>query len=198
MTNLNSEAQRVLADAGITEPEWIAYGGWLAEFTDEAGERQWIPGTEWRGDECGCTDDRCIGYHHDEGEQCGCLPVLIEERAKVNEAYDIWQEYRAAVEANDGRGDQNAYEAAWTRAEAWVRRHYPRAVTFSLDAVVKGERGISATYPGTDPGYVGSMPDGDGYYRQQLWTAGTDRNGHISQEHARTMFAGTTGGSDAD
>lgn len=36
-----------------------------------------------------------------------------------------------------------------SRAEAWVRRHYPRALTFSFDAVVKGERGISATHPRT-------------------------------------------------
>lgn len=191
MTKLNSEARRVLADAGITVRDWITYGGWLTDVTDEAGNREWIPETEWRGDECGCTDDRCIGHHHDEHEECGCLPALIQERTKAQEAYDIWQDYRAAVEANDGRGDQDAYDAAWSRAEAWVRRHYARALTFSLDAVVKGERGISATYPaladGSIPNYVGATPEGDGY-RQQLWTEGTDPNGHVSPERAKTMF----------
>ena len=105
MTKLNSEARRVLADAGITVRDWITYGGWLTDVTDEAGNREWIPETEWRGDECGCTDDRCSGHHHDEHEECGCLPALIQERTKARDAYDIWQDYRAAVEANDGRGD---------------------------------------------------------------------------------------------
>lgn len=188
MTKLNAQARSTLADAGITMRDWIAYGGWLKEDTDETGNRRWVQETEWRGDECGCDDDRCIDYHHDEGEECGCLPVLIENRAKDREAYDIWQAYRAAVEANDGRGDQAAYDAVWSRAEAWVRRHYPRAVSFSLDGVVKGERGISATYPGTDPGYVGSEPEDEGHYRQQLWTEGTNPNGRISHERASTLY----------
>ncbi len=191
MTKLNSEARRVLADTGITVRDWITYGGWLTDVTDQAGNRMWIPETEWRGDECGCTDDRCIGYHHDEHKECGCLPALIQERTKAREAYDIWQDYRAAVEANDGRGDQDAYDAAWSRAEAWVRRHYPRALSFFLDAVVKGERGISATYPpladGSIPNNVGATPEGDGD-RQQLWTEGTDPDGHVSPGRAKTMF----------
>jgi len=33
----------------------------------------------WRGDVCGCSDDRCIGYHHGDDEDCACLPVLIEQ-----------------------------------------------------------------------------------------------------------------------
>jgi hypothetical protein len=33
----------------------------------------------WHGDACGCLDDRCIGYHHDEGEECGCLPAWLEQ-----------------------------------------------------------------------------------------------------------------------
>ncbi|MCM6761139.1 hypothetical protein NB037_01790 [Rathayibacter sp. ZW T2_19] len=34
---------------------------------------------QWRGDECGCSDDRCIGHHHDKNEACGCFPVMLEE-----------------------------------------------------------------------------------------------------------------------
>lgn len=60
---MNAVALQTLRDAGISEAEW-------------AGRH--FGGTEWRGDECGCTDDRCIGYHHDEYEECGCLPVLLE------------------------------------------------------------------------------------------------------------------------
>ncbi|EWT04823.1 hypothetical protein N864_05800 [Intrasporangium chromatireducens Q5-1] len=41
--------------------------------------RHWFPDGQWGGDECGCTDDRCIGYHHDELDECGCLPVLLDE-----------------------------------------------------------------------------------------------------------------------
>lgn len=56
---------------------------------------------------------------------------------------------------------------------------------------MKGERGISATYPaladGSTPHYVGATPEGAGY-RQQLWTEGTDPNGHVSPERAKTMF----------
>lgn len=36
----------------------------------------WPDGT-WRGDKCGCTDDRCIGFHHDDREDCDCLPILL-------------------------------------------------------------------------------------------------------------------------
>lgn len=35
------------------------------------------PEGPWRGDECGCPDDRCIGHHHEPGEQCGCLLAMI-------------------------------------------------------------------------------------------------------------------------
>ncbi len=37
--------------------------------------------TTWPGDRCGCPDDRCIGYHHDAGEDCPCLLALILDRA---------------------------------------------------------------------------------------------------------------------
>lgn len=33
--------------------------------------------TTWLGDRCGCPDDRCIDYHHDEHEDCLCLLALI-------------------------------------------------------------------------------------------------------------------------
>lgn len=31
----------------------------------------------WRGDVCGCPDDRCVGYHHGDGDDCGCLAALL-------------------------------------------------------------------------------------------------------------------------
>lgn len=107
----------------------------------------WADG-KWHGDSCGCRDDRCIGHHHAADNDCGCLPALLdqwvtEQRAAI-EAASIWTAYRAAIEANDGRGDQAAYDAAWTSAEAWVRTYQGAGVTsFSLDALVDGHAGIS-------------------------------------------------------
>jgi hypothetical protein len=34
---------------------------------------------KWGGDRCGCPDDRCIGFHHDDENDCGCLEVLLGE-----------------------------------------------------------------------------------------------------------------------
>lgn len=50
-----------------------------AGLTKAAYIRRVWPDGEWRGDVCGCTDDRCIGYHHDEDEECTCVLVLIEQ-----------------------------------------------------------------------------------------------------------------------
>lgn len=33
----------------------------------------------WHGDRCGCSDDRCVGHHHDDHDECRCLPVLLEQ-----------------------------------------------------------------------------------------------------------------------
>lgn len=48
--------------------------------------RHHFPDGRWHGDTCGCRDDRCIGYHHDADEDCGCLPVLLAEYAESKEA----------------------------------------------------------------------------------------------------------------
>jgi hypothetical protein len=61
---LTGEARSRIRDSGLSIAAYVRYhsGGDL----------------EWYGDECGCSDDRCIGYHHDDNDDCGCLPVLIE------------------------------------------------------------------------------------------------------------------------
>jgi len=38
-----------------------------------------LPDGAWGGDKCGCTDDRCIGYHHDATDECQCLPVMLDQ-----------------------------------------------------------------------------------------------------------------------
>jgi hypothetical protein len=68
MSRLNAEAKRQLKDAGITQVAWA--------------REHWLDG-KWHGDECGCPDDRCIGYHHDSNEECGCLPALLSRPLAV-------------------------------------------------------------------------------------------------------------------
>ena len=66
MSRLNATAKATLRDYGISQPGWA--------------RRNYSDG-KWGGDACGCPDDRCIGYHHDDPEDCGCLPVLLEQMA---------------------------------------------------------------------------------------------------------------------
>jgi hypothetical protein len=62
---LNQDARQQLDHAGIS----------MAAYARALG---WADGV-WGGDKCGCADDRCIGFHHDAGEDCGCLQVLLTE-----------------------------------------------------------------------------------------------------------------------
>ena len=64
MTTLTAEAIAVLAKAGLTGQDWA----WS----------MYMPEGKWAGDECGCPDERCRGYHHDADEPCDCLPGAIE------------------------------------------------------------------------------------------------------------------------
>ena len=59
---LNRAAREELRAAGVSEVEWT---------------RRFFPGSGWGGDVCGCPDDRCIGFHHDADDECGCLLSLL-------------------------------------------------------------------------------------------------------------------------
>ena len=62
---LNEEAREFLDGRGISVREWA---------------KHWQDGDpEWHGDACGCPDDRCIGHHHEAGEQCGCIRSLVRD-----------------------------------------------------------------------------------------------------------------------
>lgn len=65
-SRFNYEARETLRVAGFTTRQWARLQGY-----DSAAD--------WGGDECGCTDDRCIGHHHDLNDDCLCLPALIRE-----------------------------------------------------------------------------------------------------------------------
>lgn len=161
MTELNLTAHATLQTAGIDPAEWIRTGGRWPGFLSEDGE--------WHGDQCGCTDDQCIGYHHDADQECGCLPLLIPQYQRNQQADRIWRRYRQALDNHD----QDAYQDVWDQAEAWIRQHHPRAETFSLDTLVNGLAGISITIhldrePVEDPAIT---KIGEGEYRDLVWPA---------------------------
>lgn len=52
------DARQILNDHDITEIGWLALN----------------PGA----DRCGCLDDRCIGHHHAEHDECSCLSAVLE------------------------------------------------------------------------------------------------------------------------
>lgn len=64
MAALNAAAKAALRDAGVSQAAWARHHFYAGR---------------WLGDACGCPDDRCIGYHHDGPDDCGCLPALLEQ-----------------------------------------------------------------------------------------------------------------------
>jgi hypothetical protein len=62
---LNSQAREQLHAAGISEADWARHS--------------YFPDGRWCGDACGCPDERCIGFHHDADDECGCLPALLPD-----------------------------------------------------------------------------------------------------------------------
>lgn len=95
---------------------------------------------DWRGDTCGCTDDRCIGHHHD-GEDCGCRPVVIQkyldEIAAAEQAIELWARYVVAQGEDVDVVRQDVAD--------WVDRFHRGAPSWSLDDLVAGRPGISVT-----------------------------------------------------
>lgn len=74
MAKLTAHARQVIREAGLT----------VAEFSRMQGYAD----GRWHGDICGCTDTgRCAnGFHHMGTDDCGCLPVLLEQAAAWREA----------------------------------------------------------------------------------------------------------------
>jgi hypothetical protein len=70
MSALRRRVLQELQLAGVTRREYV-------EYWDGRSDKR--NGGEWHGDACGCHDDRCIGYHHDDTEDCGCFPVCLDE-----------------------------------------------------------------------------------------------------------------------
>lgn len=66
-TKMTEQAQATIHAAGVT------IAGYVREQGYENG---------WGGDRCGCPDDRCIGFHHLDETDCGCLPALLDQYVK--------------------------------------------------------------------------------------------------------------------
>lgn len=49
----------------------VSVAAYVRHYSDGTGR--------WYGDACGCVDDRCIGYHHDEADECGCVPAWVDD-----------------------------------------------------------------------------------------------------------------------
>ena len=116
MTRLNSTARATLRAHGLGPTAWAVAQG----YADAAS---------WRGDVCGCSDDRCIGYHHDENEECGCLPATIEQHEKDLAARAagkiVWD---AHLHANDTQATKDR-EAADAQLAAWIAEHQGTGAT---------------------------------------------------------------------
>lgn len=78
MSALNATAKATLAAYGVSRAEWAR-----RNFSPAFGQP--LDG-RWLGDACGCPDDRCIGFHHDGPDDCGCLPVLLEQIRKERQS----------------------------------------------------------------------------------------------------------------
>lgn len=63
--------------------ETIKYWGYDIPTTIAGYTRHYFPDGKWRGDKCGCVDDRCIGYHHYDEADCHCLPAWLDDYVKA-------------------------------------------------------------------------------------------------------------------
>ena len=73
LSGLSADAAYYLVAGGISPEDYARF-----HFEFDNGEAVY-----WPGDECGCLDDRCIGFHHEEHEECCCLRSLAGEYRKA-------------------------------------------------------------------------------------------------------------------
>jgi len=73
---------------------------WQARIRPEDWARANYSDGEWHGDMCGCNGP-CAGQHHDEGDDCWCLVVMIENALRDRKT---GEEAAAAVMAFWDRG----------------------------------------------------------------------------------------------
>ncbi|RGE19019.1 hypothetical protein [Leucobacter sp. wl10] len=99
MGNLNAHALHELELQGWTEADWCRLHGH-------------DPAQPWGGDACGCSDDRCIGHHHDATDECQCLPAMIDQVREQEYlsmvGKSIWAEHCDAIEQDSAAKRERA------------------------------------------------------------------------------------------
>ena len=122
---LNATARDTLRWAGLTMSAWARRHGCSSA-------------SAWRGDECGCPDDRCIGYHHAADEDCGCLPALIEElqreERQLEGARPVWAAHLVAI----ATGKPEDHDAAARLASAWIETYMAGTTWHAFSEVPRG------------------------------------------------------------
>ena len=102
MATISKQALTEIRWAGLTRASYVAFAS---------------PDGVWYGDRCGCFDDRCAGFHHNEGEFCNCLQSCIDqvleglERARLIAASPELTALEAAIAALP------AVDRRWSSAE---------------------------------------------------------------------------------
>jgi hypothetical protein len=92
----------------------------------------------WSGDACGCTDDRCIGYHHADHEACGCITAEIDSYWENIHAGEEGREVWAAHEHALTTGRPEDRMAADTRAAEWIATYHRSSTSYSLTETPRG------------------------------------------------------------
>lgn len=138
VSGLSREARQIIKSRGYTAAQYV-----------EAH----CPGAAWSGDTCGCPDDRCRdGFHHEPGEECGCLSVQLDDLDHWRRAADIWRRHHDGV-------DVQRDLAEWAR--------------FFGHGIYAGRvsgRGIDLARSGPNPGWVGSHDHEGGGYWLRYWS----------------------------
>jgi hypothetical protein len=79
MTTLTKQARETIKNTWVIfEPPVRFRAATIAGYT-----RHYFGDQPWGGDRCGCVDDRCIGFHHDETAECQCLPNWLDDYVKA-------------------------------------------------------------------------------------------------------------------
>jgi len=106
MTALSWDAKNQIAWSNVSQVVYIAF---------------WYPDGVWGGDTCGCIDDRCIGYHHEAWEDCGCIRALLTihrtelEHAMQDRRLEVKARRAAAVEERRARRRESVAAGAAAR-----------------------------------------------------------------------------------
>ena len=108
MTMLNASAKAALRSYGVSQA---------------ALARRYFTDGRWHGDACGCPDDRCIGHHHDDPDDCGCLLFVLDEiRAERKAAAWLAAPFETEDQAREAAHQVVAPEPGWSILRAAGRR----------------------------------------------------------------------------